>query len=151
MQFETEDEPDLTLPEDSIHRARLEEIKLRTFSWTDHKAKPPVLKESTSLEWWWTITGTRLGEEYLGRKVKGECNPKLSNRGDNRFRVWAEALLNRDIPVGMKIDTDDLVGLEAEIVIGHRPDKKDPNKTWEFVSDVAPSMGGSSNTSEPPF
>ncbi len=148
MQFVTEDEPDLTLPEDSIHRARLEEIKLRTFTWTDYKAKPPEEKEGKTLEWWWEITSTRLGPEYVGRKVKAECNPKLSNKGDNRFRNWAEALLDRQIPVGMAIDTDDLVGLEADIVIGHRKDRKDPNRTWEFVSDVAPTEGGQM---EPPF
>jgi hypothetical protein len=145
MQFITEDEPDLTLPEDSIHRARLEEIKLRTFTWTDKKGEE---KDGQTLEWWWEITSTRLGPEYVGRKVKAECNPKLSNRGDNRFRQWAEAILNRQIPVGMAIDTDDLVGLEADIVIGHRQDRKDKTKTWEFVSDVAPTEGGQL---EPPF
>lgn len=146
MQFITEDEPDLTLPEDSIHRARLEEIKLRIQSYVDKKTGED--KEFQSLEWWWEITSTRLGPEYVGRKVKAECNPKLSNRGDNRFRNWAEAILNRQIPVGMAIDTDDLVGLEADIVIGHRQDKKDRNKIWEFVSDVAPTEGGQL---EPPF
>jgi hypothetical protein len=146
MQFITEDEPDLTLPEDSIHRARLEEIKLRTQQYVDRKTGED--KEFQSLEWWWEITSTRLGPEYVGRKVKAECNPKLSNRGDNRFRNWAEAILNRQIPVGMAVDTDDLVGLEADIVIGHRRDKKDHNKVWEFVSDVAPTEGGQL---EPPF
>lgn len=146
MQFVTEDEPDLTLPEDSIHRARLEEIKLHEFPWTDKKTGEE--KTGQTLQWWWVITSTRLGPEFIGRKVKGECNPKLSNRGDNRFHNWAEAILDRQIPVGMAIDTDDLVGLEAEIVIGHRTDRKDPKKTWEFVSDVAPVEGGQI---EPPF
>lgn len=134
MQFVTEDEPDLTLPDESFHRARLEEIKLRTFTWTDRRSGEE--KEGQTLEWWWQITATKYGPQYLGRKVKGECNPKLSNRGDNRFRVWAEALLQREIPVGMSIDTDDLVGLEAEILVMLRDDRKDPNKKWEYVSNV---------------
>ncbi len=147
MQFTTEDEPDLTLPEESIHRARLMEIKLKQFSWTDRNTGEQ--KESQSLEWWWEITSTNLGPRYVGRRVRGECNPKLTNRGDNRFRIWAEALLDRQIPVGMAIDTDDLVGLEADIVIGHRNDKKDPHKIWEYVSDVGPADNATS--SEPPF
>lgn len=149
MQFTTEDEPDLTLPDESFHRARLQEIKLRTFTWYDKRENPPKEKEGNTLEWWWEITSTRYGAEYVGRKVKGECNPKLSNRGDNRFRIWAEALLGRDIPVGMSIDTDDLIGLEAEILVGLRDDRKDPNKKWEYVSNVLPVDG--SDALEPPF
>ena len=147
MQFVTEDEPDLTLPDESIHRARLEEITLREFPWTDRDG---TAKTGTTLDWWWKVTQTRLGDEYVGRRVKGECNPKLSNRGNNRFRMWAEALLNREIPVGMAIDTEDLLGLEAEIVIGLRDDKKDPLKKWEFVSDVI-SVDGAGFGGEAPF
>lgn len=146
MEFLTEDEPDLTLPDESTHRARLQEIKLRTFSWTDKKTGEE--KESSTLEWWWEITSTNLGPQYVGRKVKGECNPKLSNRGDNRFRIWAETLLDREIPVGMSIDTDDLVGLEAEILVNLRDDRKDPDKKWEYVSAIGPVE---QNTLEPPF
>jgi hypothetical protein len=147
MRFIMEEEKDLTLPEDSIHRARLQEIKLRTFEWEDRKSGEK--KEGQVLEWWWEITGTRLGDEYLGRKVKGECNAKITSRDGNHFREWAEALLNREIPIGMQIDTDDLVGLEAEIVIGHRPDRKDPNKKWEHVAGVLPATVN--DQSEPPF
>jgi hypothetical protein len=149
MQFITEDEPDLTFPEDSIARARLEEIKLHTFGWTDKDTKQEM--EATKLVWWWRVLSTSAGEQYVGRKVKGECNAKLSNRGDNRFRVWAEALLNREIPVGMAVDTDDLIGLTAEIVIGIQDDRKDPLKKWNRVTDVVPVMDGGFGGSEPPF
>lgn len=147
MQVTNEDEPDLTLPEDSIHRARLDEVELRTFKFTDRKTGEE--QEGQTLEWWWTITATSLGDEFVGRKVKGECAPKMTNRDGNKMRSWAEALLDRQIPVGMSIDTEDLVGLEAEIVIGWRPDKKDPKRHWEYVSDVAPTDGSFQN--EPPF
>lgn len=148
MQFVTQDEPDVTLPEDGIFRARLEEIKLRTFTWIDRKDQTE--KEGQTLEWWWEITSSHLGPQYVGRKVKGECNPKITNRDGNRFREWAEALLNREIPVGMAVDTDDLVGLEADIVIGHRPDRKDASKKWEYVENVAPVEAAFAG-SEPPF
>lgn len=146
MKFTTVDEPDLTLPEDSIHRAKLMELKLKTIEWTVGNEK----KSNQILEWWWEITSTRLGPQYVGRRVKGECKPYLSNHDGNRFRSWAEALMNRTLPVGMDIETDDLIGLDAEIVIGHRPGKGD--KVWETVSDVIgldPTMGGT--YSQPPF
>ena len=146
-QYVTEEEKDLTLPVDSIHRARLLEVKERTFDFTDRN--DGSLKTSTNLEWWFEVTrpGSGLDEDYIGRRVKGECRPKLSSRPGNRFREWAEALLDCDIPVGMVIDIDDLVGLEAEIVIGHRKDRKDPNKVWEEVVGVLPA----GPSEEPPF
>ncbi len=149
MQFVTEDEPDLTLPDESIHRARLEELKLIDYGWTDKDTGKR--EERQKLQWWWKITDTKLGEEYIGRRVKGECFPKLSNRGTNKFRMWAEALLNREVPVGMTIDTEDLLGLEAEIVIGLRADTKDPAKMWENVTDVIPVHGGFTANQPPPF
>lgn len=149
LQFTTEEEKDLTLPADSIHRARLNEIKERSFEYNDRTTGER--KTSTNLEWWWEITrpGAGLDDEYIGRRVKGECKPKLTNRAGNRLREWAEAILDREIPIGMTIDTDDLVGLEAEIVIGHRTDRKDATKVWEEVIGVLPAVGDSS--SEPPF
>lgn len=150
-QFMTEDEPDLTLPEDSIHRARLQEVKVRTFTYPD-RDNPGKDKTGETLEWWWEVTrpGSGLGNEYIGRKVKGECKPRLSNRPGNRFREWAEALLDREIPVGMSVDLDDLIGLEGEIVIGHRRDKKDNAKVWEEVIGVLPASSGNVDTA-PPF
>jgi hypothetical protein len=149
MQFVTEDEPDLTFPDDSVARARLEEIKLHSFSWTNPDTRQ--VQEITKLEWWWRVLHTSAGEQFVGRKVKGTCNAKLSNRPDNQFRVWAEALLNREIPVGMNVDTDDLVGLTAEILIGSEPDKKNPLKRWNKVIDVVPVMDGGFAGAEPPF
>lgn len=145
LQFVAEHAPDLTLPEDRIFRAQLKEMKLHTFRWTDRKVSPPEEKESSTLQWWWEVQST---DEYNGRKVKGECNPTLSDNPNNRFRKWAEALLQREIPAGMGLDSDDLVGLTADITIRHRPDKKDPDKKWEEVDEVIPvtSLGD-----EPPF
>ncbi len=146
-QYVTEEEKDLTLPEDSIHRARLLEVNERTFEFTDRR--DGTLKTSTTLEWWFEVTrpGGGLDEDYIGRRVKGECRPKPSSRAGNRFREWSEALLHRTIGVGTIIDIDDLVGLEAEIVIGHRKDKKDPTKVWEEVVGVLPA----GPSAEPPF
>lgn len=144
LTFVTEDAPDLTLPEDKIFRAQLKEMKLHTFTWTDYKVSPPEQKEGRTLQWWWEV---QTNDEYNGRKVKGECDPKLSNHPRNRFRMWAESLLQREIPVGMPIDTDDLVGLTADITIRHRPDKKDPTKKYEEVDEVMPVAGDDG----PPF
>lgn len=145
LTFVTEDQPDLTLPEDSVHTARLLEIKPRTINWTNADGA----QTRDVLEWWWEITKSS-DDQYVGRRVKGECAAKISNHPNNRFHAWAETLLGRQIPVGMGIDTDDLIGLQAEISIGHRQDKKDSNKVWEYVDEVMPVDGGF-DLNEPPF
>lgn len=146
LQFTVEDAPDLTLPEDKIFRAKLLEIKEKTFTWTDTKVNPPEERVSTVLQWWWEV---RSSDEYSGRKVKGECDAKISNHPRNRFRQWAEALLQRELPVGMGIDVDDLVGLVADITVRHKPDKKDPSKKFEEVDEVMPVTATWND--EPPF
>lgn len=145
MEFLNEDEPDLTLPRDSIHRARLVSITSRDVT------NSSTNKTSTWLRFTWEITvpGDGLGYEYIGRRVSGECFAKMSNRDGNKLREWSEAILGREIPVGMTVDTDDLVGLEAEIIIDHEQDRKDAKKVWERVSAVLPIADRQS--AEPPF
>jgi hypothetical protein len=145
IQFTTEDQPDLTIPADTILRAKLLELKPREINWIDRKTNEP--KSKLLLEWWWEVTSG----DYTGRRVKGECDAKLTNHPGNRFHNWAETILGRQIPVGMGIDTDDLVGLSADISVGHRPDKKDPAKVWEFVDEVMPITGGFDMGGDPPF
>ena len=146
LQFEVAPEPpDLTLPEGKIFRAKLMELKLHEFTWT----ADGVQKNGSILQWWWEITST---DEYNGRRVKGECDPVI-NRGTrprDKFRPWAEALLDRDLPLGMKVDADDLVGLSADITIRHQADKKDPARKYELVDDVMP-PAGAAFVDQPPF
>lgn len=145
LTFTTEDQPDLTIPADTIVRAKLIELKPREINWTDKKTNEA--KSKTLLEWWWEVQSG----EYKDRRIKGECDAKLTNHPGNRFHNWSETLLGRQIPVGMGIDTDDLLGLSADISVGHRPDKKDPAKVWEYVDEVMPISGGFAMSEEPPF
>jgi hypothetical protein len=146
MQFTTEDQPDLTLPEDTFFRAQLVEIKPKEIEWTDRKTNEH--KTKTLLEWWWEV---KSDDQYNGRKIKGECEARLTNHPNNRFHNWSEALLQREIPAGMGIDTDDLVGLMAEITVRWEPDKKDPSKKYERLDEVTPVTAGFAMSDEPPF
>lgn len=145
LQFVAEDEPDLTLPEDTIIRAQLTELKPRTIEWTSKQDGSK--KSATFLEWWWQVQSP---EQYATRKVKGECEAKLTNHPGNKFRNWSETLLGREIPVGMGIDTDDLVGLTADITVRHEKDKKDASKVWERVDEVI-GVTNFSVSDQPPF
>lgn len=146
LQFNTEDQPDLTLPEDTLFRATLIEIKPKEINWNDKKTGEA--KSKTLLDWWFEVTSEG---KYKGRKVRAECEARLTNHPDNRFHNWAETLLGRQIPVGVGVDTDDLVGLPCEISIRHEADRKDASKKYERVDEILPVTGGFDLNDEPPF
>lgn len=132
-----EDQPDLTIPEDHIVRGKLMELKDKTIEWTKNGEK----KEATLTEWWWEVQGG----EYAGRKLKGECDAKVSNHPRNRFRQWAEALLNRSLDANMAFDDEDLVGLQADITVKHRHyDKNGEDRIAEEIDEVMPIAGSDS-------
>jgi hypothetical protein len=139
----TEEEPDLTVPEDTIIVARLAEIKPRLMEWTDKTTQEKKSKQR--VEFWWQVISP---ERYNTRRLKGECDAKIDKGG--QFHSWAEAILDRQIPIGMGIDTDDLVGLNAEITVRHRK-SKDGTKTFEEVDVVMPASAASVAMDKPPF
>lgn len=118
--YTVEDEPDRTIPEDTILRAALVEVNEKTIEWKDKRTGED--KSADLLEWWWEITDDRVEDGlYKGRRIKGECNAKITNHPGNRFRNWSEALLGRELGVGQGVDPqDDLVGLSADITVKHR-------------------------------
>jgi hypothetical protein len=137
------EEEDRTIPEDSIVPATLTEIKLRVVQYNDKQTGEA--KSFEQLEWWFEVTSG----DYQGRKVKGTTDTKLTTHPKNKFRNWSSVMLNREIADGFPLDTDDLIGLPADVAIGYRPDRKDPSKVYEEVSEVLPASGG--QASEPPF
>lgn len=136
--------PQELIPEDTIVKAKLLEISPREQKWNDKQTGEP--KSATFLNWKWEI----IGGEFDKKWVWGSCDARLSNHPSNKFRNWSESLLNRQLPVGEPFDTDDLIGLTAEISITHRADKKDPAKKYAEVDEVIPSEGGFA-LDEPPF
>ena len=143
-QTEVEDAPAPELiPEDTILKAKLVEIKPRDAHWT----RDGEAHSATFLNWKWLV----LAGEYIDKYVYGSCDARLTNHPGNKFRNWSESLLNRELPVGTPFDTDDLIGLTAEISIGHRADKKDPEKKYSEVDEVIPTEDGFSVSTDPPF
>lgn len=134
------------IPEDTIVQARLLDITDKTINWTDKNTKEA--KSALFLNWKWEITGAG---EYQGKWVYGSCDARLSNHPSNKFRNWSESLLGRQLGVGDPFDTDELIGLSAEISIKHRADKKDPEKKYAEVDEVIPLDGGFQLSDEPPF
>jgi hypothetical protein len=138
-----EDQPDLTIPEQTLIRARLSEVKEKRIEWVDKATKEE--KSATLWEWWFEVTDETVGGGmYKGRKLKGETDSKLTNHASNRARSWSEALLGRELPVGAGIDTDeDLVGLSCVLSVKHRPytTKNGEPRTAEDIDELLPADG----------
>lgn len=153
MQFQNEEQPDLSLSEEKIYRAVLQSIEPREIRWTPKDGKNAGIEQSKLLlEWWWEVQDeeTRNPADGAYRRVKGTCEARLTNHPDNRFRNWAEAILQREVPVGMNLDTDDLTGMRADITIKKVPDRRDPAKLWEEVAEIMPAFDAISQD-VPPF
>lgn len=127
-----EDEPDRTIPEDTIVRGKLVQLEDKNISWKDKQTGED--REATITEWWWQIQSP---EDYENRKVKGSCTAKVTNHPSNRWRLWAEALLGRELDANMTLDDDDLVGLVADLTVFHRA-SKDGERVFEEVDEVIP-------------
>lgn len=144
--YQVEDEPDRTIPEDTIVRARLEEVKEETIPFTYKRGEKKGQKgEFTKLTWWWLVTDKEAGEGlYEGRKIKGECDAKLTNHPGNKFRNWSEAILGRELEVGQGVDPEeDLQGLVADISIKHRKyESGGEERIAEEVDEVISAGGG---------
>lgn len=126
------------IPEDSIHRARLEKVEVREFDKKDKSGK--VVK----VRFFFVITAG----DFEGRKLRGEVWGDFSP--GSQFHSWAETLLGREIPVGMSIDVEDLEGLACDVSVAHEADYKDPAKKWAVVDELMPITAGF-ELSQPPF
>jgi hypothetical protein len=149
LQLTVEEDEDRTIPEDTILRGKLIEIEPREIAWNDKRTGER--KTAALLEFWWEVQETEsVDPRFVGRRVKGSTNAKATP--NSPLIKWAEALLGRSVGVGMKLDTDDLIGLSADIVISHRNGKD--GRIFEQVGEVLnpdADPWGASQDSTPPF
>lgn len=128
------------IPEGQILKARLEDFDVKTIPFNDKKTGEA--KEFSKIEWDFLV----IDGEFQGTHVRGETSAYLTDHPDNKFRNWAEALLNRSLSLSDVIDETDLVGASALITVKYVADRKDDEKKWRRVDDVIPL-----DADEPPF
>lgn len=139
------------IPAGTIATATLEGITTQDIAWNDKNQKEedgsPVRRTATLLKWVFRITEG----DYEGKSIRGTCDSVLSTHPKNKYRNWAETLLGRTLPVNGRLDTDDLIGLSAKVVVIHKADKKVEGKYYVEVDELLPASGGFSFDDEPPF
>lgn len=52
----------------------------------------------------------------IGERIYGSCPYKLTDSQENKLRLWSEALLGMQLPLGYELDTDYLLNREARAV-----------------------------------
>lgn len=103
------------LPEDTLFSAVLLAAEEKVIPYTDKKTGED--KSFEKIEWKWLIERPA---EYAGKNAFGECPTTLDSFPANRFRLIAEALLQRPLDVGTPLSLEDLVGLRADISVEHQ-------------------------------
>jgi hypothetical protein len=74
-----------------------------------------------------------------GQLVWGETPTRMTDHPDNRFRIWAEALLGQRLMAHHKVNTDDLQDRDCRIIVGKSVKQQGTSeKIRNFVREVHP-------------
>lgn len=138
-------EHQVEIPTGEFLRARLKSLEVATVPYNDKKTGES--KTFQKLNWIFEITEQG---DFHGKEVRAETNAYLSDSPYNQFRLWAEALLQRPLDLGVVLNESDLVGLGAVITCKREQDRRDSSKFWVRVDDVIP-LDDSFGSDEPPF
>jgi hypothetical protein len=134
------------IPTDTLLGARLKELEHKIIPYTDRKTG----EEKTFGKLNWVFEIAEQGE-LSGKTVRAETSDRLDNHPNNRFRAFAEALLQREIELGVALSESDLIGLPCLITTHYEDDRSDKTKQWQRVNQVYPVDPASAGLFEPPF
>lgn len=92
-----------------------------------------------------------INDRGFPKQVHGMCDAKMTNSPDGqlgKLRRWAEAVLGMEIPIGMKLESDDFVGLPVMVKIWKRKGTGQyDGRIFDEISELLPFNG----ETEPPF
>lgn len=84
------------------------------------------------------------GTPWDGWHLSGDVPAFMTTGVESRFRLWAEALLDAELPAGYSIETDDLVNRTCRVVVGYW-EREDATtgikKSGNWVKEILPMSG----------
>ena len=113
------------IPEGEVVSAVLDTVKSDQYTWDGETVD--------KLNWWFTVTDEG---EFNGIKVRGSTSTAFTAHPNCKAYNWVAAITGKKYAEGEGLDTDDIVGMPARIIIKHRPGKE--GATWMDVRDVLP-------------
>lgn len=120
------------IPVDTKVTARLTAIKEETKPFKDDDGN-----DIKRLQWTFVVTDG----EYNNRKIFGDTGVKFVEHPECKLYAWAGSLLGTELPKGFRLNTDDLIGLRADLRVGQkRYTKKGASKetVLPIVEDIFP-------------
>lgn len=133
---DSNDDPEARIPapNNSVFEAEIVKIDLRDTQWDD-KYHPGEKTKQFNFVFKVVDKG-----EFEDRWFWASCSTWFSDSSTCKLRQWVQAILDVDIlPSGFIVDTDELVGQHARIIVQAAPKKSDPTKTVNWINDIRPS------------
>lgn len=128
------------IPEGEILEVIVGDIKPHSFTWDGAVVN--------KLNWSFTVSEDG---PWRGRKLRGQTSDSFTAHPNCKAYNWAKNLTGTDYPDGYELDTDTLIGLPGRAFIAHSPDKKDKEKIWVEVREVAPARRQTQRPEDVPF
>lgn len=131
------------IPEDTLVPITLQSCEFVSVPYKDKKTGA----DKTFAKWEWTFLVH--DGDYAGTTFRGSTEPRITSSEVEGFPAPAlpivKALLNRDLAIGEEVDTDELIGLQAQATVRHldpRP-RKQGDGFWYNVelAEIFPAYG----------
>ena len=140
MKLKSGDPQELDLiPENELVNVRLVNVEVHEFEYQGEKIQ--------KLRWSFAVTDAG---NWQGKNIYGDTSTNFTAHPNCKAYNWAKALTGREYPPGEELETDDLLGLPARIIIAYKPGKDGRN--WMRAKEVlAASSGAPVPAAEAPF
>jgi hypothetical protein len=122
----------VNLPDSSLVSAKFVSFEETEFTYTDKDTGQPAVAE----RWTWFFEVIEPGE-FNSRRLRGQTSRNFTVHENCKAMQWANALVDRQIEEGEKLDPETLYGTQCRIVTEQSaPDAQ--GRIWDNVVDVLP-------------
>ncbi len=111
------------IPEGEVVNVRLVGVDLHEFEYNKEKIK--------KLRWSFAVGDPG---PWQGKTITGDTSTNFTAHPNCKAYNWATALTGKEYPPGSEMDTDDIIGLPARIIIQHKPGKD--GRLWMRAREV---------------
>ncbi len=141
MELVTTEVPGL-LTEGTLVNVLLQEIEPTEFDWEG--------ETQLKLKWVFLFNDPEVAGDYWnGKEIWGQTSRAFVNHTNCKAMNWAITLTSRAFKDGDKLNTDDLIGISAKAMIGHKTDGQ--GRTWMRVERLFPSVDAAPATADDLF
>ena len=125
------------IPEGEVVNVRLLSVEYNEFIYNGEQIQ--------KLRWGFAVTDPG---PWQGKTITGDTSKNFTAHPNCKAYNWAIALTGKDYATGEEMDTEDLIGLPARIIIQHKPGKD--GRLWMRAREVLKAASGADATQQAP-